>query len=96
MKTRVTIEPDKSVQQIFQEEQSKLIKTFKNLDVVADALPQYKEVQSGLYKRRNKIIPLIPQNRADIKLDGEWILCEDGSRFLLEQEEDIITIRIKT
>jgi hypothetical protein len=70
LKTRVTIELDKSVQQIFQEEQSKLIKTFKNLDVVADALPQYKEVQSGLYKRRNKSIPLIPESRADIKLDG--------------------------
>lgn len=29
LKTRVTIEPDKSVQQIFQEEQSKLIKHLK-------------------------------------------------------------------
>ena len=56
-------------------------KKIKDLEVVADSLPQYKEIQSGLYNHRNKSIPLIPASRADIKLQGEWILCEDGSRF---------------
>ena len=81
LKTRVTNELDKSVQQIFQDEHSKVIKKIKDLEVVADSLPQYKKIQSGLYNHRNKSIPLIPASRADIKLQGEWILCEDGSRF---------------
>jgi hypothetical protein len=25
-----------------------------------------------------------------VKIEGEWTLCEDGSRFLLKHEDDIV------
>jgi hypothetical protein len=38
LKTRVSNEPDKSIQQIYQEEQSKLIQNLQNLKVVAESV----------------------------------------------------------
>ena len=90
LKSRVSKEPNLSIQEIYQEEQSQLIKKVKDLKLVANALPQYYQVQSGLYKHKNKSIPLIPKTRRELVIEGEWSLCEDESRFLLQYDEDIV------
>jgi hypothetical protein len=81
LKSRVSKEPNLSVQQIYQEEQNNLIKKVKDLKIVAESVPQYYQVQSGLYKHKKKSIPVIPKKRQDLVIEGEWTLCEDGSRF---------------
>ncbi len=65
LKSRVSKEPNLSVQQIYQEEQSNLIKKVQDLKIVAESIPQYYQVQSGLYKHKNKSIPVIPKKRQE-------------------------------
>lgn len=38
-----------SIQQIFQQEQSKVIKDVQDMNVVADDLPQFSSIKSSLY-----------------------------------------------
>ena len=33
---------------------------------------------------------MIPKKRQDLVIEGEWTLCEDASRFLLQHVEDIV------
>ena len=56
------------------------------MKVVAEAVPQFYNIQAGLYKHKAKTIPPIPKSINDIELKDEWILCEDGTRrFLVYQ-----------
>ncbi len=81
VKDRIMGEPDVPVSQIYQQEQSKVIKQ-TSLEIVADALPQLYEIQSGLFKHKNKSIPIIPKTIEEIEIVDEWGQCVDGSRFL--------------
>ena len=66
-----------------------MIKKLQDMKVVADSVPQFYNIQSGLYKHKSKTIPPLPKSRHDIKLKDEWVLCEDGQRrFLVEQDQE--------
>ena len=47
-------------------------------------------MKSGLYKNRAKVRPEIPESIDAIVLDGNWIICDDGRRFLLHHSSDMI------
>ncbi len=83
------VEESSTIQQIFQNEQSKMIKKLQDMKVVAEAVPQFYNIQAGLYKHKAKTIPPVPKSDDDIELKDEWIMCEDGQRrFLVEQIQE--------
>ena len=49
------------VHQIFQQEQSVFARRVGDMDVAAAAFPQFEEIQSSLYKKRNKQFPPLYQ-----------------------------------
>ena len=60
---------------------------------IAASLPQFRAIQSGLYKHKAKQWPVIPVNRSDLKIEDEWALCEDKTRrFLLYQDEELVIL----
>ena len=87
LKIRVTGE---LIKQIFQEEQSKFVKSTGSIEKTSEVFPQFYEVQSTLFKRRNKVIPPIPDTIEKIEISGDWALCEDGTRLLLSHDKTII------
>ena len=69
MKATVKENPNKPIQQIYQEEQSKMINTFGDMQVAA-ALPQFRNVQSGLYKQRADLVPPNTKKDRRYKMSG--------------------------
>ena len=87
MKQRSLSEPT-PVQAIFQEEQSKFIKSKDgNLDLneVASNFPQFSQIQSTLYKNRLNCFPKLPTKIEDIKIEGEWSKTVNKEDFLVSQ-----------
>ena len=50
MKDAVSRQPDKSVAQVYQEEESKVVSQMGSLELVAEVIPQLQEIQSTLTK----------------------------------------------
>ncbi len=48
-----------------------MIKELQDMDIVAEGVPQFYNVQSGYYKHKSKTIPPIPKFVDDIKLKDE-------------------------
>ena len=79
------------LQQLYQEEQTKIVKEKADLNTVACSVPQFYSIKSSLYRYKSKFIPTIPETLEDIKLEGDWTLCEDKKRkFLLHHTPDMI------
>lgn len=79
------------VQQIYQEEQSRVMKELADINKVATEIPQFYNCQSAMYDHRSKFMPPIPDSVEDIEIEGIWAKCEDGnSRFLLHHDVNII------
>ena len=55
-------------------------------DDMAAQLPTLVGVKSSLYRRRRKLIPQLPQSRADVHFDGEWTQTFKGTQFLLAED----------
>ena len=64
MKQRASSTSD-SIEKIYDEEQSKLLRQFSDLEV-ASSLPNLLSIQSGLYKNRNKNYPPLPKSLDDV------------------------------
>ena len=64
MKQRASSTSD-SIEKIYDEEQSKLLRQFSDLEV-ASSLPNLLNIQSGLYKNRNKNYPPLPKSLVDV------------------------------
>ena len=61
------------------------------MKVVAEAVPQFYNIQAGLYKYKAKKNLPIPKSINDIKLKDEQILCENGiRRFLVHQIQEMM------
>ena len=84
MKDRAAREP-RTLLQIFQEEQTEYARAVADVDVVAQNLPQFETIASGLYKRRNKKFLTLPKLVSELTIDGDYKLTEVGNRFLLSQ-----------
>lgn len=68
LKTRIHKE-NVPIQQLYQEEQSKVIEAKKNTD---NGLPQFNSIRSGLCKHKAKIIPKIPESIEEIVIE-RWL-----------------------
>ena len=55
-------------------------------DDMTAQLPTLVGVKSSLYRRRRKLIPQLPQSRADVHFDGEWTQTFKGTQFLLAED----------
>jgi hypothetical protein len=61
------------------------------MELVAKSLPQLTEIASGLYKHKNKFIPPVPKSINEIKIKGEYEMCEDKVRkFVLFHNNQMI------
>ena len=80
MKQKVEHHSSLSVAEIYLQEQTKLIQETGDMSLVAKSTPQLVNIQGGLYKHKNKFIPSIPKTIDKIKLEGDWLLCEDKVR----------------
>ena len=79
------------IQQFFQEEQSKLIRNIGNMNSLTNDVPQFYNIQSGLYKYKSKFIPPIPKTIDEITIKDDWGKCEDKQRrFLLKHDKEFI------
>ena len=67
MKKRI-VEESSTIQQIFQNEQSKIIKKLQDMKFVAEAVPQFYNIQASLYKHKFKTILPVPKSVDDIQL----------------------------
>jgi hypothetical protein len=65
--------------QIFQE-QTEYARAVGDVDVVAENLPQFETIASGLYKHRNKKFPTLPKLVSELNIDGDYKLTEVGKR----------------
>ena len=73
------------LQHAFQIEQANFARQVGDVDTVASLFPQYETVASGLYKRKNKNFPPLPNLVSELSIDGDFKLTECGNRFLLTQ-----------
>lgn len=90
MKVRVRNE-NLPIQQLYQEEQTKIIRKVGDMEILAKAVPQYENISGGLYKEKAKVIPVIPDTIEEIVIKDDWAMCEDGKRsFLLFQDSSMI------
>jgi hypothetical protein len=90
LKTTIKENPNRPIQQIYQDEQSKIVKKFGDMTVAA-VLPQFESIQSGLFKQKASLVPPLPQAINEIKIEGSWAKCEDDKRrFLLHHDNDMI------
>jgi hypothetical protein len=80
LKSTIGKENSKSGAELYKEEQSKLIKELGDMELVAKSLPQLAEISSGLYKHKSKFVPPVPKSIDNIKIEGEYKLCEDKVR----------------
>ena len=76
------------VPQIYQEEDFNAANAGELDDDVYVHLPNFKGIQSSAYRARRKRLPLLPQLREDIVLEGEWGETADGKHFLLGNDGD--------
>jgi hypothetical protein len=91
VKEEVARDPLKPVPQIFQE----LRRHFNSAGVrgateedIQAALPIYDIVRSSAYRKRAKTLPLVPQNRGDLILDGVRRETNDDRPFVLDVDSD--------
>ncbi|KAK6183512.1 hypothetical protein SNE40_010982 [Patella caerulea] len=56
---------------------------------VAQNMPSFPSVSSALYRHRLKSIPVLPQSRRDVNLEGAWTQTQDGRRFLLFSDGEV-------
>ena len=82
MKEAIKQQPDKSVGQVYHEQQNLLIEQMGSVEVVSELLPQLSDLESGLIKHKRKFVPIIPTTIDQIEIIDEWKLCVDGKRFL--------------
>jgi hypothetical protein len=76
------------ISELINKSKLKMKKELQDMDIVAEGVPQFYNVQSGYYKHKSKTIPPIPKFVDDIKLKDDWTLCEDGNRrFLVKRDE---------
>ena len=57
-------------------------------------LPTFESCRGQLYNQRAKLIPALPQSRADINIEGPWRLTTKGDSFLLADDGDAERILI--
>ena len=83
-----------TIHQIYQQQQTKAIQSFADMHIASDNIPQFYEIQSGLYKQKSKSVPTIPPSSLpidEIVIPNEYKVCEDGKRnLLLYQSKDML------
>ncbi len=82
LKSRIEKENSKSAAELYKDEQTKLIESLVDMELVAKCLSQLTEIASGLYMHmhKNKFIPPVPKSINEIKIKGEYEMCEDKVR----------------
>ena len=69
LKTTIKENPNRPIQQIYQEQQSKIIKKFGDMTEAA-ALPEFPSVKSVLFKQKTRLVPPLPETIQDINSVG--------------------------
>lgn len=50
---------------------------------VNDAIPIYTSVKSSAYRKRMKLMPMLPKKLSELNIEGDWRSTNDGKDFLL-------------
>ena len=69
IKKRAELDLDVTLQQIYNDEQSKLASSSNMATAeLAESIPQFETKRSGLYKQRLKLVPKLPESVEEVKI----------------------------